>query len=423
MSAIRDRQEVGLVKSSADEHPRSALRAINRTTTSTQQFDVGFSFPVYFTRQLFDPANNVLLDVVNRLESGRRHRVFFVVDENVQRAIPGLTDEIRMYLSEFDRSMELLREPLVVPGGEASKNDFENVIDVMRHLNDVAIDRHSFVVVIGGGAVLDMVCFASAIAHRGIRTIRVPTTVLSQADSGVGVKNGVNLFGKKNFAGTFVPPFAVINDVRFLETLPRRDKIAGLAESVKVALIRDREFFEFLEANVDGLTAADPELLSIQIRRCAELHVRHIGTSGDPFELGSARPLDFGHWAAHKLESMTNNRLRHGEAVAIGMALDLIYSGLAGYLSEARVERALSLLEGLGFQLWDAALDQTGPDGRLAVLAGISEFREHLGGTLHITLIREIGYGFEVNEMREELVSDAIGRLASRSVRASVDAR
>ena len=97
---------------------------------------------------------------------------------------------------------------------------------------------------IGGGAVLDMVSFAAAIAHRGIRVVRFPTTVLAQADSGVGVKNSINLFGKKNFVGTFVPPFAVINDFDFLETLEPRDRIAGVVEAVKVALLKDAAFFE-----------------------------------------------------------------------------------------------------------------------------------------------------------------------------------
>jgi 3-dehydroquinate synthase len=392
-----------------------SIRALDRPSFSTQQFQIDFSFPIHFTQHVFDPSNKVLLDVVNQLESERRHRVFFAIDESVASACPSLEDDIRNYLSEFSHSMELLGTPLVVPGGEASKNDFSQVLAVMAELNQVGIDRHSFVVVIGGGAVLDMVCFAASIAHRGIRVIRVPTTVLAQADSGVGVKNGVNLFGKKNFAGTFAPPFAVINDGQFLETLSRRDKISGIAESVKVALIRDRRFFEFLEDNVIALSRLDPALLSVQIRRCAELHVRHIGTSGDPFELGSARPLDFGHWAAHKLESMTSSRLRHGEAVAIGMAVDLIYSSLAGYLSDERRDRALQLLETLGFNLWDDAIEERDAKGGYTVFGGIEEFREHLGGKLHITLIREIGYGFEVTDMRQELLIEAIQQLKARS--------
>src|SRR5690606_29036842 len=133
------------------------------------------------------------------------------------------------------------------------------------------IDRHSYVIAIGGGAVLDAVGLAAATAHRGIRHIRIPTTVLSQNDSGVGVKNGVNLFDSKNFFGTFVPPFAVLNDYDFIESLPEREKRSGIAEAVKVALIRDRVFFEWLEASVGERARFDAQAMAYMIQRCAEL--------------------------------------------------------------------------------------------------------------------------------------------------------
>jgi 3-dehydroquinate synthase len=383
-------------------------------TVARQRFAVEYHFPVYFTRDLFHQDNKVLLEAVNRVEPGQRHRIMFVIDQNVDVKNPGLRIAVRRYVSQHPSSFEMAAEPLPVAGGEASKNDINYVVELLAEINRARLDRHSFIAIIGGGAVLDMACFAAALAHRGIRAIRIPTTVLSQADSGVGVKNGVNFFGKKNFIGTFVPPFAVINDSRFIETLSLRDKIAGMAESVKVALIRDRWFFEFLEANVGGLADGDPELLALQIRHCAELHMRHIRSSGDPFELGSARPLDFGHWVAHKLESMTQNQLRHGEAVAIGMAVDLIYSAKARFLPASDLDRALNLLASLGLPLWHDALLQSDRDGRHIVLQGLQEFREHLGGCLHITLVRQIGDGFEVTEMDKRLVVESIETLRRR---------
>ena len=223
----------------------------------------------------------------------------------------------------------------------------------------------------------------------------------------MGVKNGVNLFGKKNFLGAFSPPFAVINDRSLIETLEHRDKIAGIAEAVKVALIRDRPLFEYLEQNASELARGEAEPLHYQIRRSAELHLEHIRSSGDPFEFGSARPLDFGHWSAHKLESMTRNRLRHGEAVAIGMAVDLVYSVRAGFLKRRVLNRVLSLLRNLGLPVWDEALSTT-RGGQRVVLEGLTEFREHLGGTLHISLIRDIGDSFEVTEMDDRLLLDSI---------------
>jgi len=298
-----------------------------------------------------------------------------------------------------------------VPGGETVKNDIAHPLSLLRVINDVGLDRQSYVAVIGGGAVLDMVSFAAAIAHRGIRVLRLPTTVLAQADSGVGVKNSINLFGKKNFAGTFVPPFAVVNDLDFLETLDCRDRVAGIVEAVKVALLKDAPFFEEIAANA-ARVASDSAILRRVIERSAELHLQHICGNGDPFELGSARPLDFGHWAAHKLESMTNHRLRHGEAVAIGIALDVAYSVRKGFLPRAVADRIVKVLDTIGFQLWDDALEQRERDGSHTLITGLREFREPLGGELHITLLRGIGSSFEVTDMDEQLILESIDDLA-----------
>jgi len=256
-----------------------------------------------------------------------------------------------------------------------------------------------------------MVGLAAATAHRGVRHVRIPTTTLAQCDSGVGVKNGINAFGKKNFIGTFAPPFAVINDFLMLASLSPRDKRAGYAEAVKVALIRDAEFFEELERDAARLREFDPVAMQRLIHRCAELHLDHISTSGDPFETGSARPLDFGHWSAHKLEQLSEYKIRHGEAVAIGLALDTIYSRDAGYIDASSAERVLSLLEALGFELFASELRHSNSEHSLLVLEGLEEFREHLGGELTITLINAIGRGFEIHEMNLPRVIRAIEEL------------
>ena len=379
-----------------------------------QRICVNFAFPVHFTQDLFAERNPVFVETVSRLERDKRHRVVFVIDDNVAAAHPGLIPSINRYFTAHAEGLELVAPPTLVPGGEGVKNDIAHVLGLVELVHRHGVDRHSFMAIVGGGAVLDMACFAAAIAHRGIRAIRIPTTVLAQGDSAVGVKNAINLFGKKNFIGTFLPPFAVLNDSNFLTTLSHRDKIAGMAEAIKVALIRDRTFFQYLEANRARMAQADMEVLTHLIRRSAEIHMNHIRTSGDPFEFGSARPLDFGHWAAHKMESLTQNRLRHGEAVALGMAMDTRYSVKAGLLSPNQSERIISLLQTLGFRLWEDELLSRDEMGKLEVLQGLREFREHLGGTLHITLLRDIGDGVEVNEMDEALVLESIHWLRDR---------
>lgn len=387
----------------------------NHMTSIDQRITVQFDFPVHFTRGLFRVENSLLADTIARLDPAGRHRVLFVIDENVAACHPNLVNDIAGYCAAFEDQLEAVGDPLLVPGGEAVKNDPGHLFDLVEQVHIHGIDRHSYLAIIGGGAVLDMACFAAAIAHRSVRAIRIPTTVLSQDDSGVGVKNGINLHGKKNFIGTFLPPFAVLNDIEFIATLPLRDRLAGVAEAVKVALIRDSAFFADLERNADALAEGGLEALEPVIIRSAEHHMTHIRTSGDPFELGSARPLDFGHWAAHKMESVTRNRLRHGEAVAIGMALDTLYSTYKGYLSPDKGERVLSLLERIGLPLWDEQMLECNEDGALRVLEGLQEFREHLGGKLTVTLLRDIGAGFEVNEMDESLVIAALHALKARS--------
>ena len=191
---------------------------------------------------------------------------------------------------------------------------------------------------------------------------------------------------------------------------------------MKVALLRDASFFTYLENNADALADGDLDVIAPMIRRSAELHTEHIRSSGDPFELGSARPLDFGHWSAHKLESVTYHRLRHGEAVAIGMALDLTYAAAAGYLESACVERILALLDRVGLALWDDALFERAAEGGLTVLTGLQEFREHLGGCLHVTLISDIGRSFEVTEMDDQLVVEAVHALQRRHTARGVPA-
>jgi 3-dehydroquinate synthase len=259
-----------------------------------------------------------------------------------------------------------------------------------------------------------MAGFAAATAHRGIRHIRIPTTTLSQADSGVGVKNGINAFGKKNFIGAFAPPFAVINDFQLLNSLSPRDKRAGYVEAVKVALIRDKDFFETLEHDATALRDFDPGALRRLIRRCAELHLEHIATSGDPFEFGAARPLDFGHWSAHKLEQLSEYQIRHGEAVAVGIALDVIYSRIMGFIDAASAERVLQLLEILGFELFASELLHVNSQNALLILDGLEEFREHLGGELTITLLKQIGKGFEIHDMNLPKVVEALYELKQR---------
>jgi len=369
---------------------------------------VGWQHRVLFTDHVFDPGNPTLRNNLSRDEHDSPRRALVVVDEALATAQTGLAPAIENYFKINPTAAALVAPPLFCAGGEQIKQSWSAVAGLHAAIDRHHIDRHSYLIAVGGGALLDMAGLAAATAHRGVRHIRIPTTTLGQCDSGVGVKNGINAFGKKNFIGTFAPPFAVINDFQLLTTLSPRDKRVGFVEAVKVACIRSREFFDELEKDAVALAQFQPEAMRKLIRRCAELHMDHIAKNGDPFEFGSARPLDFGHWAAHKLEQLSGFTLRHGEAVAVGIALDVIYAREAGFLSAASTERVLKILQTVGFELFHPDLQ------REELLVGLEEFREHLGGRLAITLLRDIGVGFEVNEMDTKLIRASIAEVTER---------
>jgi 3-dehydroquinate synthase len=335
-------------------------------------------------------------------------------DAGLRAAFPSLPEQVKQWFAARKDRVVLEAEPVMLAGGETVKNDRAYLERVWSTINESKLCRHSFVIAIGGGAVLDMVGFGAATAHRGIPIIRLPTTSLSQADGGLGVKNGVNYFSKKNWLGSFVVPHAVVNDLAFLHGLPPRDRRAGLIEAVKVALIRDAKFFEFIAERVEALGRFEPEPYEAVIRESARQHMEHIATGGDPFERGSARPLDFGHWAAHKLEQLSEFRVSHGEAVAVGMAIDLIYARRVGLLPEAIAERILKVIQGLGFELFAPIKEIRGPSGRQDMLDGLEEFREHLGGRLTIPMIRAPGDRLDVHEMEGPVVKAAFDELRVR---------
>lgn len=383
-----------------------------------QRFSVHFSYDVHFTEGLFQDDNPLLAQSVEQDGEPGPKKVVTVVDKGLLLHYEDLLDQISGYVQAHRDALTLAAAPIVVPGGEAAKDDPALVDRIHEVIYEAHLDRHAYVMAVGGGAVLDLAGYAAATAHRGIRLIRVPTTALAQNDSGVGVKNSINAFDTKNFLGTFAPPYAVLNDVTFLQTLDDRDWRAGIAEAIKVALIKDADFFAFLQAKADALAppARDLEAMKTLVYRCAELHLEHIATSGDPFEMGSSRPLDFGHWAAHKLEELTGYALRHGEAVAIGIALDCIYAHLTGYLATDALNDTLNLMEALGFTLYvpelDAHLDD--PDHSDCLFQGLDAFREHLGGELTIMLVDAIGHGVEVHAVDRARYREAVALLRER---------
>ncbi|AGL87230.1 3-dehydroquinate synthase [Pseudomonas protegens] len=374
------------------------------------RFQVSYHYPVLFTDHIFQADNPCLHQQLTRQNPGRTTVLVFV-DEQLLLCSPQLPLQIDHYFSAHAADLHLQAAPIAVPAGELSKTP-----DVLQQLYaqmlEHGLDRHCYVLALGGGAVLDAVGYACATFHRGMRLIRIPSTVLAQNDAGIGVKNGINAFAQKNLLGAFYPATAVINDFQLLLSLSHRDQIAGLAEAVKVAVIKDAAFFQWMEQQAEALAGFEHNASRYAIHRCAELHLGHITGAGDPFERGNGRPLDYGHWAAHKLENLSQHRLRHGEAVAVGMALDALYANASGLLSDADCQRLLRLLDRLGFNLCPPELSLRDSQGRSPILVGLEEFRQHLGGQLSIPMLNRLGQSVDVHQIDMPLMEQALLRLA-----------
>jgi 3-dehydroquinate synthase len=368
-------------------------------------FAVPFTHRLRFTRDVFGADEATLVELFE--PSGERTpRAQFWLDEDVASANPQLKQRLWSFTRRHADRFQTIGNVQMVLGGEAVKNDVHVIERMLKCINAADLDRRSYITVIGGGAVLDAVGFAAAIAHRGIRLVRIPTTTLAQADSGIGVKNSINLFAKKNWCGTFAVPWAVVNDEQLLASLPDRDFACGFSEAVKVSLLKDAEFFSRICKDAGAIAKRDAGVYRDAIRESAIWHLRHITAGGDPFEALEARPLDFGHWSAHKLEVMTNFELRHGEAVGIGVAIDSVYSSLKYGFPKADADRVLTCLRDLGLPLSHPALSRTGE-----LFAGLEEFRQHLGGRLTVTMLKAVGEPIDVHEIDHDLMKVAIDRV------------
>ncbi|MBL8815608.1 MAG: 3-dehydroquinate synthase [Planctomyces sp.] len=370
-------------------------------------FAVRFRHRLRMTHDVLGDDQQVLIDLLETSE-GRIPRVQFWVDQCVLDANPELRHRLHLLSRRNAGRIEVFGNLQVVPGGEAVKNDVHIIERMLKVFHEADLDRRSYVVVIGGGAVLDAVGFAAAIAHRGIRLVRLPTTTLAQADSGIGVKNSVNLFQKKNWIGTFAVPWGVINDRRLLETLGDRDFRCGFSEAIKVALLKDQAFFERICRDTKEIISRGPACWDV-IAESARWHLMHITQGGDPFEMLEARPLDFGHWSAHKLEVLSQFELRHGEAVAIGVAIDTVYSRMVHGLSEDAEDAVLNALFRMDLLKNHPALENVD-----TLFAGLEEFRQHLGGRLTVTMLEGIGRPVNIHEIDRGAMKSAILAVAGR---------
>lgn len=374
---------------------------------------VRFGYAVRFTLDLFGLDNTLLWRIVDDANPGVRSDLLVMIDRGLVPHYPDLTARIERYCAAHAATLRLAHPPLVIEGGERAKNDPGALMALYAVMQAAGLCRQSYLVAVGGGALLDLAGYAAATAHRGLRLIRVPTTALAQAGGALGLKNSLNTLGRKDFIGTFAAPFAVLNDGGFLTTLAERDWRAGLAAALQVAVVADAGLFAELERRAPALRERDIECLRVIVQRAAAVHLDQLAAAGDALEQGGDRPPAFGLWAAHKLEELTQFGLRHGEALAIGMAVDTSYAQRAGVLADEDAERILGLIGALGLPRYAPELSRylERPDDPRAVWGGVSQFREHIGGPLRLPLLVRIGCTTEVDAIEYPIYQQAVRAL------------
>ena len=388
--------------------------------TIRQDIQVAFRYDVHFVTDAFRPGNDLLGRILGAGQrSAWRKKILPVIDEGLLPHYPDLRERIQAYFAQWGGADALiLHPPVLAPAGEAAKNDPALVGELHAAIRQGGLCRHSFVLAIGGGSVLDLAGYAAATAHRGVRLVRMPTTVLAQNDSGVGVKNSVNALRAKNFLGTFAPPYAVVNDFSFLASLSDRDWRSGMAEAVKVALVKDAAFFGELETEAERL-APPPAgrgrhaTAHLPVRRAASGPYRRLGGPFRDGKLPSPRLRTLGRaptGATHGLRAAARGSGGHRHRPR-----RRAYSHLCGLLSERDRNRTLDLIETMGFRLYAPEIGERlkDPDHPRSIFQGLEAFREHLGGTLTIMLLAGVGRGVEVHEVDLALYRQAIALLGA----------
>lgn len=289
---------------------------------------------------------------------------------------------------------------LTLPAGEATKS-WSCLTETVDWLLAERIERRDVVVALGGGVIGDLAGFAAAILRRGVRFVQVPTSLLAQVDSSVGGKTGINSAHGKNLVGAFHQPALVLADTDALDTLPRRDLLAGYGEVVKYGLLGDAAFFGWLEAHGPALAAGDAAARARAVRRSVEMKAEIVVR--DETEQGDRALLNLGHTFAHALEAATgySDRLLHGEAVAVGCALAFDLSARLGLCSQEEPPRLRAHLARMGMACGLRDIPGTLPDAE-GLIALMAQDKKVIDGRLRFILARGIGAAFVADDVPAE---------------------
>ncbi len=325
--------------------------------------------------------------------------------------LPIVTDEnvAALHLKTLQDSLEaagLKSKPIILSPGEATKS-FAGLERVSGELLDIGIDRGGLIIALGGGVIGDLTGFAAGVLKRGVSFAQVPTTLLAQVDSSVGGKTAINAKQGKNLVGLFHQPRIVIADIGLLDTLPRRELLAGYAEVVKYGALGDADFFDWLEASAPAALGGDQDALVHAVAQSCRMKAAIVAR--DERETGERALLNLGHTFGHALEAATrfSSRLLHGEGVAIGMALAFKLSHKLGLCPSQDAERFANHLKAVGLPA--AISDIPGPRASVDELMGhMAHDKKVSDGKLTFILVRGIGRAFITSDVPADAVRDIL---------------
>jgi 3-dehydroquinate synthase len=353
---------------------------------STLKVDLGDrSYPIYIGQNLLDQA-----DILKKHIPG--NSALIVTNETVAP----------LYLKKVEALLTGIRyETVILPDGEQYKN-LEVLNTIFDALLTHRLDRNTTVIALGGGVVGDMAGFAAASYQRGVHLIQIPTTLLSQVDSSVGGKTGVNHPLGKNMIGAFYQPRAVIADTSTLDTLDDRQLSAGLAEVIKYGLIKDADFFAWIDQNMDALLRRDHQALAYAIETSCQIKADVVAS--DEKESGQRALLNLGHTFGHAIETgMGYGQWLHGEAVGAGMCMAAKMSALLGWLNEKQVAKTIAIMQ-------RAKLPTAAPAtlSHEKFLDLMSVDKKVLDGVLRLILLKDIGHAIVTSDYSKEQLVEAI---------------
>ncbi|ASW54858.1 hypothetical protein [Plantactinospora sp. KBS50] len=381
--------------------PRSRVSRV--AVGARTRIRVPATFPVLFTERLLDDDN---WDLAPLLPAGGQ--VLTAID-------PYRTDQlarVHRMLARYRRHGYLARFTVVPVDPTDRAKTMQQVARILQTAEGLGLGPRDRMLVIGGGTVLDIVGYAAYLYRGDTPYLRVPTTLVGMIDAGIGLKVGVNVGGHKNLMGAYHPPLACVCDATFLATLAPAELRCGLAEAAKIAMVCDADLFALIEARHEDLLAGagTPEVRALLDGSIATM-LREL--EANPFEDELRRLPDFGHEFGHVLESMSGFRLRHGEAVSIGMSLSSRLALDTGHLDRHDLDRLLGLLGAAGLPLWDPVCD---PEALWRKLR--DDVVPHKGGKLHLVVPRTVGTGDfidSLNQLDVGMLRDACAELRTRS--------